>query len=163
MDKQRRITDVWLSMQGYRRHGLAPRIKWFGYEGKEFTGQSDPYTLDNNRRKGFVLHRDYLDPELWEFLEYESPTPQSIFIRDLPHLAVEIVRLMFGKELWKGTATELLNTIDSRYSGIPDVPERLGMALTQTNIAKALATKGIKVQRIRTASKRVIVITKTAA
>ena len=102
---ERRQRDVWLIMQGYHRHKLRPKITWYGYQGREFQGQSDDYTIDLYRGKGFVLDRKFLDPDQWQHLEYviaEKPTEQ------FPCLADSVIGFMKELPTWEGTATELI-------------------------------------------------------
>ena len=154
---ERRQRDVWLTMQGYHRHGLKPKITWYGYQGREFEGRSDNYTVDLYRGKGFVLDRKYLDPDLWQSLEYVGveATPER-----LPDLAREIVGMLHGKNYWKGTASEMLLLLRSRYDNTPVDPIRLAMEISGDDVTKGLASKGISLTKKRIKGKRWILISR---
>ena len=156
---ERRQRDVWLSMQGYHRHQLRPKITWYGYEGREFKGQSDNYTIDHYRTKGFVLQRKFLDPDQWQYLEYVI---EDANITRLPRLATAIVALLHGRDSWKGTASELRKVLGSGEFKVNDnvTPARLSEALAWPEMIEALESKGISVERTRTSSSRTISLVK---
>ena len=70
----------WLIAQGYRTTTIPPIVTWYlidkdsGKE-RELRGRTDDYTLNLYRGKGFVLDRKYLDPQLWNELEYGVKFP----------------------------------------------------------------------------------------
>jgi len=68
----------WLMAQGYRLSKLPPVVTWYAIDKssgveRELRGRTDDYTLNLNRSKGYVLARKYLDPPLWNELEYVPP------------------------------------------------------------------------------------------
>lgn len=154
---ERRSIDVWLTMQGYHRHNLPPRITWYGYQGREYMGQTDPYTLSNNRRKGHVLHKDYLNPDKWQVLEFNVPIPAA---QDKPVIVKAIMAFMDDREYWQGSASEMMPLLQSRHDDIPDNAISLAMEVLRPEILKWLEDVGITVEKKRTASSRVIAITK---
>ena len=66
---EKRPRAVWLFMQGYHHSSLPPMVTWYR-KGKSFRAMSDDYTLGLYRSKGYVLDERFLDPVLWENLEY---------------------------------------------------------------------------------------------
>ena len=67
MEKTRKTE--WLIAQGYRTSTLPPHVTWYAKD-RELKGRTDDYTLGLYRSKGFVLDRKFLDPQLWDELEY---------------------------------------------------------------------------------------------
>ena len=111
--------------------------------------------LGNNRRKGFVLNEEFLDPRKWEYLEYviaEKPTEQ------FPCLADSVIGFMKELPTWEGTATELIELIDSRDNNIPKDGRRLSMELLKPEVIKALESKDISVEKKRSASRRTLLL-----
>ena len=169
---------IWLHMQGYHASGLPPRVTWYTPD-RELQGRTDDYTLELYRKKGFVLSKRFLDPELWKGLEYQGfsvrhdhiegqrrSTPCAFIIeirgregidsRPTPLPARAVLRLLRRCSTWEGTASELLSLIGAGKQGIPNDPIRLSAALHRPNITSVLKTKGIRIRRTRTASKRVL-------
>jgi hypothetical protein len=72
--------DHWLIAQGYRTTTIPPIVTWYlidkntGME-RELRGRTDDYTLNLYRGKGYVLDKKYLDPQLWNELEYGDNRP----------------------------------------------------------------------------------------
>jgi len=169
---------VWLHMQGYHASSLPPTVTWYAPR-REFRGRTDDYTLELYRKKGFVLSKRFLDPELWKGLEYQGftvrhdhiegnrrSTPCAFIIevtgkegidsRPIPRPARAVLKLLRQYASWEGTASELLSLIGAGKQGIPRDPIRLSAALHRPNITSVLAAKGVKIRRIRTASKRLL-------
>ena len=156
----------WLMAQGYRLSTIPPVVTWYvtdkntGRE-RELQGRTDDYTLTLYRGKGFVLDRKFLDPQLWDELEYgtkrarmtvEPPrTPTST-----PRLARAIRGGMSGRDSWQGTPSELLSLIGSRKQGIPTNAAWLSIEVMKPHITDALKHYGLTVHRKRTASRRLL-------
>ena len=68
---EKRPRAVWLFMQGYHHSSLPPMVIWYG-KGKSFRAMADDYTIGLYRGKGYVLDELFLDPVLWENLEYNQ-------------------------------------------------------------------------------------------
>ena len=63
----------------------------------------------------------------------------------IPRLARELIGLMDERESWEGTASELLEAIDSGDGReIPTLPNRLSSELIQDYITDPLASYGIR-------------------
>jgi hypothetical protein len=169
---------VWLFMQGYHASGLPPRVTWYTAD-RELQGRTDDYTIELYRKKGFVLSKRFLDPELWKGLEYQGvsvrhdhiegqrrSTPCAFVIevrgregidsRPTPLPARAVLRLLRRCSTWEGTASELLGLIGAGKQGLPSDPIRLSAALHRPEITSVLKAKGVTITRRRTASKRLI-------
>ena len=155
MEKTRK--HDWLIAQGYRPSTLRPFVTWYAKD-REFKGRTDDYTLNLYRSKGFVLDRKFLDPGLWQELEYgKAHTPITIEHREpVPRLARAIVGVMNDRDSWEGTASDLLTLLDSRKEGIPKDAIRLSTEVMKPRITDALQAHGLTVHRKRTASKRLL-------
>ena len=158
MDKTPR--GLWLSQQGYHPGKLPPRVTWYG-QGKSFTGATDNYTIDLNRSKGYVLAPKFLDPQLWGELELclartriavHAGAPPDV----TPSLADAIAGTMIERDFGEGTASELLTLINSGGEGIPKDAIRLSTEVMKPQVTDALKPYGLKVHRKRTASKRLL-------
>ena len=167
-----RKTD-WLIAQGYRLSTIPPVVTWYvtdkntGRE-RELRGRTDDYTLALYRGKGFVLDRKYLDPQLWDELEYgsksarmtvEPPRPPT----STPRLARAIRWAMNGRDFWQGTSSELLPLISEANEGIPTTAVWLSIEIMKPHIADAFKTYGITVERKRTASKSLLQLSHSVA
>ena len=166
--------SVWLFMQGYHVHSLPPKVTWYTPD-REFSGRSDPYTLGLYRGRGYVLDRRFFDPSMWdnEITHDHARTkvtikPCSIVIAPpklsnaIPRLARELIGLMDERESWEGTASELLELVDSGDGReIPTLPNRLSSELIQDYITDPLESYGITIERVRTSEKRTLRISKT--
>jgi len=142
-------------MQGYKWHSLPVRVKWYAYEGREVMGQTDNYTVDLYRGKGFVLDANFLDPDKWQYLEYVI---DEVKTAELPDIARLIVALLHGKNSWKGTASELLRDLRFGEFKPNGYPRMLSVALSNPVIVDALKSKGISIERKRTTSSRTILL-----
>ena len=144
-------------MQGYRTSTLPPIVMWYA-KGREFRGRTDNYTLDLYRGKGFVLDKKFLDPILWDALEYEQQTtpkaeqPQ----RGVSPLAREVINVMGRMDVWEGTASDLLGLLDTRGKGIPSDPIHLSARVVDPITSDVLAAHGIAVERRRSNGKRLL-------
>ena len=80
----------------------------------------------------------------------------------IPRLARELIGLMDERESWEGTASELLELIDSGDGReIPTLPNRLSSELIQDYITDPLESYGITIERVRTSEKRTLRLSKT--
>ena len=159
-----RKTD-WLIAQGYRPSTLPPIVTWYA-PGREFRGRTDDYTLALYRGKGFVLDRKYLDPQLWHELEYRTMRPRMTIEPPVPsgtthRLAKAIRGAMGGRDFWEGTSSELLAIIGSQADGLPKDAIRLSIEVMKPHITDALKPYGLTVQRKRTASKRLLELSRS--
>ena len=152
----------WLLMQGYRTVSLPPIITWYA-KGREFKGRTDNYTLDLYRGKGFVLDKKFLDPSLWNALEYgqhqttlEAAQPQ----RGASPLAREVIKVMAGRDAWEGTASELLGLVNSGMRGIPKDAKWFSTKVVDPDTLDMLGAHGITVERKRTKARRLLRLTK---
>ena len=154
-----RKTD-WLIAQGYRPSTLPPIVAWYA-PGRELRGRTDDYTLNLYRGKGFVLDRKYLDPQLWQELEYspirprmtvELPVPSGT----TPRLARTIRGAMRGRDFWEGTSSELLSLIGSQGQGIPKNAVWLSIEVMKPQVTDALKSYGIAAARRRSNGKRLL-------
>ena len=156
-------------MQGYHVHSLPPKVAWYA-QGREFSGRTDTYTLGLHRGKGYVLDRRFFDPSMWDneithdhARSKVTVKPCSVVIAPpklsnaIPRLARELIGLMDERESWEGTASELLELIDSGDGReIPTLPNRLSSELIQDYITDPLESCGIVIQRERTAERRTL-------
>jgi len=156
----------WLLAQGYRTTTIPPIVTWYlidkntGIE-RELRGRTDDYTLNLYRDKGFVLDRKYLDPQLWNELEYGVKRPVVIVVPPehsgtTPRLAKAIKGALGERDFWQGTPSELLSLIGSSKQGIPTTALKLSIEIMQPHITNALKSYGITVDRKRTATKRLL-------
>jgi len=169
MDKTRK--DHWLIAQGYRITTIPPIVTWYLIDkntGKqrELRGRTDDYTLNLYRDKGFVLDRKYLDPQLWNELEYGVKRPVVIVeppehSGTAPRLAKAIRRVVGSGVFWQGTPSELLALIDSRKQGIPKDAIRLSTKVMKPYITDALKAYGLTIHRKRTASRRLLQLSRS--
>ena len=164
MDKARK--GHWLIAQGYRITTIPPIVTWYlidkntGME-RELRGRTDDYTLNLYRGKGYVLDRKYLDPQLWNELEYGDKRPTVTVVPPehsgtTPRLARAIRGAIGNGVFWQGTSSELLALIDSRKEGIPKDAIRLSTEIMKPHITNVLKSYGITVDRKRTATKRLL-------
>lgn len=165
MEKTRK-TD-WLVAQGYRTSTLPPRVMWYTKDGRELMGRTDDYTLNLYRAKGFVLDRKYLDPQLWNELEYGSnhsskPVTPIVDIETIPRLARAIKVAMTNRDLWEGSPSELLTLLGSGKQGIPKDAIRLSTKVMTPPITNALEFYGLMVERKRTPTKRFLQLRRVA-
>jgi len=155
-----RKTD-WLMAQGYRTSTLPPVVTWYTKDGRELRGRTDDYTLGLYRAKGFVLDRKYLDPQLWNELEYGTNPPSVavtpiVDIETIPRLARAIKVAMTNRDLWEGSPSELLTLLGSGKQGIPKDAIRLSTKVMTPPITNALEFYGLMVERKRTPNKRLL-------
>ena len=155
-----RKTD-WLMAQGYRTSTLPPVVTWYTKDGRELRGRTDDYTLGLYRAKGFVLDRKYLEPQLWEELEYGTNPPSVavtpiVDIETIPRLAKAIKVAMVNRDLWEGSPSELLTLLGSGKQGIPKDAVRLSTKVMTPQITDALGSYGLTVERKRTPNKRLL-------
>ena len=156
MEKRQRL--AWVMMQGYRTSTLPPTVMWYA-SGREFKGRTDNYTLDLYRGKGFVLDKKFLDPILWDALEYEQyqTTPKAEQPqRGVSPLAREVINVMGRMDVWEGTASDLLGLLDTRGKGIPNDPIHLSARVVDPTTSDVLAAHGIAVERRRSNGKRLL-------
>ncbi len=73
-----------------------------------------------------------------------------------PRLARAIRRAMIGRDSWEGTTSELLSMIPPGKVGIPKDATRLSTAVMKPHITDALKHYGLTVHRKRTASRRLL-------
>ena len=169
---ERTRTTHWLMAQGYRLSTIPPGVTWYltdrntGRE-RELQGRTDDYTLTLYRGKGFVLDRKFLDPQLWDELEYgtkcarmtvEPPLPPTT----TPRLATAIRGAMIGRDSWLGTSSELVSLIGSQGQGIPTTAVWLSIEVMKAHITDALETYGITVERKRTGNRRLLQVERIA-
>ena len=146
MEKTRK-TD-WLIAQGYRMSSLPLFVTWYSIDkndGKEreFRIRANDYNLDLYRRKGFVLDRKYLDPQLWHELEYGvkrsvvtvAPPEGS---GTTPRLAGAIRRAMGERDFWEGTPSELFALMGAGNWGIPRTALGLSTEVMKPHMTDAL-------------------------
>ena len=156
----------WLVAQGYRPSSLPPIVTWYAIDKndgreRELRGRTDDYTLNLYRSKGFVLDRKYLDPQLWEELEYgvtrpaltvEPPEPSGL----TPRLANAIRGAMIGRDFWQGTPSELLAVIGASNWGMPKSPISLSIEVMKPQVFDGLKSYGIAVEKRRSNGKRLL-------
>ena len=158
MEKTRKTE--WLLAQGYRPSTLPTIVTWYT-KARELKGRTDDYTLNLYRGKGFVLDRKYLDPQLWNELEYGVKLPTVTVVAPehsgtTPRLAKAIKGALGERDFWQGTPSELLALIGSSKQGIPTTALKLSIEIMQPHITNALKSYGITVDRKRTATKRLL-------
>jgi len=159
----------WLLAQGYRLSRLPFKVTWYTVDkdsGKEreFISRSDDYNLDLYRRKGYVLDRKYLDPQLWNELEYGVKLP-VVDVQQPKHLGrtlrlAKAIKVVVGEQdFWQGTASQLLALIGPGKRGIPKDAASLSTKIMKPRVTAALKAYGLTVQRKRTPTKRLLSIT----
>ena len=163
-----RKTD-WLMAQGYRPSTLPPHVTWYAIDKhtgmeRELKGRTDDYTLNLYRSKGYVLDRKYLDPKLWNELEYRADRPRMtvappVPLGATPRLARAIKAAVGKRDLWEVTPAELLVQIGSSKQGIPKTALGLSIEIMKLHMTNALKTYGMTVERKRTESKRFLQLT----
>ena len=159
MERTRKVD--WLIAQGYRSSTLPPIVTWYRKDGTELRGRTDDYTLNLYRSKGYVLHRRFLDVQLWNELEYRgnragrvvAPTVDS---RTTPSLVNAVRRAMGRAGFWVGTPSELLSLLGPEKRGVPKSPDALSTTLMTPQMTGALKDYGIAVERRRANGKRVV-------
>ena len=135
-------------------------MTWYTKD-RELKGRTDDYTLGLYRSKGFVLDRKYLDPQLWHELEYGVKRP-TVTVEPpehsgaTPRLARAIKGAVGERDFWQGTPSELLALIGSRKQGIPKDAIRLSTKVMKPYMTNALKSYGLTVHRKRTASRRLL-------
>ena len=72
-----------------------------------------------------------------------------------------IAGAMSGRDFWEGTASELLSMIDPGKVGIPKDATRLSTEVMKPHITDALETYGMTVERKRTASRRLLQLSRS--
>ena len=78
-----------------------------------------------------------------------------------PRLAQAIRGAMSERKFWEGTPSELLALIDSQKQGIPKDAIRLSTEVMKPYIADALKTYGLTIHRKRTASRRLLQLSRS--
>ena len=68
---------------------------------------------------------------------------------------------MSGRDFWEGTSSELLSLIGSRKQGIPTNAAWLSIEVMKPHITDALKPYGLTVHRKRTASKRLLELSRS--
>ena len=91
----------WLITQGYRLSTIPPVVTWYATDKntgreRELQGRTDDYTLTLYRGKGFVLDREFLDPQLWHELEYGTNGARMTVEPPLPPRTTPKPRLSEG-------------------------------------------------------------------
>ena len=76
-------------------------------------------------------------------------------------LATAIRGAMSERDFWEGTPSELLALLDSRKQGIPKDAIRLSTEVMKPYIADALKTYGLTIHRKRTASRRLLKLSRS--
>ena len=156
----------WLIAQGYRPSSLPPIVTWYAIDKndgreRELRGRTDDYTLNLYRAKGFVLNRKYLDPQLWDELEYgvtrpavpiEPPEPSGM----TPRLSKAIRKAMIGRDFWQGTPSELFAVIGASNWGMPKSPISLSIEVMKPQVFDALKSYGIAIEKRRSNGKRLL-------
>ena len=166
MERTRKVR--WLMAQGYRASTLPPWVTWYRKDGSELRGRTDDYTLGLYRAKGFVLDRKYLDPQLWEELEYGSNRSSVIVtpivdIETIPRLARAIKVAMADRDFWEGSPSELLTILGSGKEGIPKDAPQLSIEIMKPYITDALKSYDLTVERKRTSAKRFLLLRRITA
>jgi hypothetical protein len=156
----------WLLAQGYRLSRLPFKLTWYwvdkdsGQE-RELRIRADDYNLDLYRRKGYVLDRKYLDPQLWNELEYGVKLP-VVDVQQPKHLGrtlrlAKAIKVVVGEQdSWQGTASQLLALIGPGKRGIPKDAASLSTKIMKPRVTAALKLYGISVNRKRTPTKRLL-------
>jgi hypothetical protein len=145
---------------------IPPVVTWYlidknSGKQRELRGRTDDYTLNLYRGKGFVLDKKYLDPQLWNQLEYEVKPPTVTVAPPVPlgttdRLAKAIRRAMSDRVFWELTASELLLLVGAGQHGIPKDSTRLSTEVMTPRVTAALKSYGIDVVRRRSNGKRLL-------
>ena len=162
MQRTRKVD--WLMAQGYRTSTIPPWVTWYRKDGSELRGRTDDYTLGLYRAKGFVLDRKYLEPQLWEELEYGTNPPSEavtpiVDIETIPRLAKAIKVAMGEGDFWEGTSSELLTLLGPKKRGISSTAAGLTVDILKPLVLEALKSQGISLARRRANGRRLICIT----
>mgnify|MGYP004455811099 FL=1 len=161
---EKRPRSSWLSLQGYNERTLPLKAQWYGKRGNAFMGRTDDYSLPLYREKGYVLDKQYLEPEMWQFLEYRQDgitiDPPTFRIRP-SQLVREVLNAFGGRTSWEGSSSDLATMLDTTRSGVPRTPKVLSEKIREPETRAALASYGILVDRRRANGKRLITLTRT--
>ena len=111
------------------------------------------------------MNRKFLDPQAWNELEYGIKLPvvdaePPKHPGRTPRLAKAIRSAVRERDFWQGTPTELLALLDCGKQGIPKDAIRLSMRINRPQVTAALKAYGISVDRKRTASKRLLLVSR---
>jgi hypothetical protein len=119
-----------------------PRCTWYNPDGS-VNGHlpCDPYSRLLYMSRG--LRPDVASTTL-------SPSPPPVASAD--SLPEAVKSFMDGQDVWEGTATELLSTLEGTYEGLPADGTRLSKTLFK--LASQLAVRGISVERLRRGKQR---------
>ena len=154
---EKRPRPIWLFMQGYHASSLPPMVIWYG-KGKSFRAMADDYTIGLYRNKGYVLDERFLDPSLWENLEYSTDKRAAVVEepqkRPSP-LVRKVITTMGDRAVWEGSSEELLGLIHAG-PGIPKTGVGLTRKLVSPSMVDALGACGIAVENPRTKHNRLI-------
>ena len=155
----------WLIAQGYRTSTLPPVVTWYTKD-RELKGRTDDYTLGLYRSKGFVLDRKYLDPQLWNELEYGVKRPVVTVVPPehsgtIPRLAKAIRSALSERDFWEGTPSELFSLMGAGNLGMPKSPARLSTEVMKPQVTDALWLHGIGVARRRSNGKRLLQLSRS--
>jgi len=117
-------------------------------------------------QKGFVLDRKYLDPQLWNELEYGVKRPVVTVAPPegsgtTPRLAGAIRRAMGERDSWQGTPSELFALMGAGNWGMPKSPARLSTEVMKPQVTDALWLHGIGVARRRSNGKRFLELSRS--
>ena len=155
----------WLIAQGYRTSTLPPVVTWYTKD-RELKGRTDDYTLGLYRSKGFVLDRKFLDPQLWNELEY-GVNRSVVTVKPPEHsgmtkgLARAIKGAVGERGFWQGTPSELLALIGSQKQGIPKTALGLSIEVMKPHMTDALKSYDMTVERKGTESKRFLQLSRS--
>lgn len=79
-------------------------------------------------------------------------SPSPLPVASANSLPEAVKTFMDGQDVWEGTATELLSTLEGTYESLPADGTRLSKALFK--LASQLAVRGVSVERLRRGKQR---------
>ena len=125
-----------------------PRCTWYNPDGS-VNGHlpCDPYSRLLYMSRG--LRPDVTGPTL-------SPSPLPVASAN--SLPEAVKSFMDGQDVWEGTATELLSTLEGTCEGLPADGTRLSKTLFK--LASQLAVRGVSVERLPRGRQRWIRLTR---
>ena len=122
-----------------------PRCTWYNPDGS-VNGHlpCDPYSRLLYMSRG--LRPDVAGPTM------SSASSATLPVTPADSLPEVVKSFMDGQDVWEGTATELLSTLEGTYEGLPADGTRLSKTLFK--LASQLAVRGVSVERLRRGKQR---------
>ena len=122
-----------------------PKCTWYNPDGS-VNGHlpCDPYSRLLYMSRG--LRPDVAGPTM------SSASSATLPVTPADSLPEVVKAFMDGQDVWEGTATELLSTLEGTYDGLPADGTRLSKTLFK--LASQLAVRGVSVERLRRGKQR---------